>query len=286
MKGRRRKQKLQRQIIRRRITPQARRRRRMFNIVMALVLVALLAIGGWIGYPYLWNSLCNLSYFKVTRITFAGLQRISEKELRAILPQIGGENLFSLDFETLKAKLECHPWVEGASLHRQLPDRLLIKIRERTPAALISREGLWAVDSHGVVLPLDAARGELDLPLLNIGPGQAPAPGVTLAENRMLAVLPGLEALRKRLPDLWRVISEVSWDEQEQIELLALDQPLRVLLGKDVSWRQMRNLYTFLIYQGQRFGLEGIQSLDLRFWGQVVVRRNSAAFDSTSKRII
>lgn len=269
-------------MVRRRITPQARRRRKWVNAGIALSLVGLVCAGGWIAYPYLWNYLCSLSYFKVTRIIFNGLQKVQEKELRALLPQIGGVNLFTLDFETLEAKLECHPWVKHASCHRLLPDKLRIDIQEREPVALLSRAGLWAADIQGVVLPLDSNRGALDLPLVNIGSGPVITPGAALGDSQVVAILPKLHALQRRLPDLWRSILEVSWNEKGEIELLAFDLPSRVLVGKEITWRQMLNFYTFLIYQGRRAGIEDIAFVDLRFWGQVVVRRNTTAADSTA----
>jgi hypothetical protein len=46
----------------------------------------------------------------------------------------------------------------------------------------------------------------------------------------------------------------------------------------------MLSLYAFLIHEGHREGISDIQLIDLRFWGQVVVKRAEAKMDSTSMR--
>jgi cell division septal protein FtsQ len=259
------------------------RDRHLWNVIIALTLVMALGAGGWLGYPYLWDYLCSISYFKVTRITFTGLQMVKEPELRALLPRVGGVNLFALNFTELELRLERHPWVAQAQLKRHLPDGLYIDITERKPVALLSRKGLWALDTHAIALPLDGGRGELDLPLIIADSGQAPQAGSALQEEPLVSFLPLLEALHQRTPNLWNAISEISWDEKGELELYAFGNPARVLVGKSPTWPQMLNFYTFMVYQGRRSGLDDIAFMDLRFPGEVVISRNQAPADSLAK---
>jgi cell division protein FtsQ len=251
--------------------------------VIALLLVAALGAGGWFGYPYLWNFLCGISHFKVTRITFTGIKSVKESELRTLLPQVGGVNLFALNFPDLEKRLQTHPWVKSAQLTRRLPDKLSINITERTPVALLSRQGLWALDDQAVAMPFEAARGELDLPLVVADSGQTPEAGSALVEEPLASLLPKIDALHRRAPNLWATISEISWDDRGQLEIYAFGNPARIMVGDSPTWRQMLNFYTFVVYQGRRNGLDDIAFMDLRFPGQVVVRRNPAPTDSTAK---
>jgi cell division septal protein FtsQ len=257
--------------------------RHLVNVIVALALVAVLGLGGWLGYPYAWDYLCSISYFKVTRITFTGLQMVKEPELRALLPRVGGVNLFALNFPDLEMRLKCHPWVANAHLKRHLPEGLYIDITERKPVALLSRDGLWALDVQAVALPLDGGRGELDLPLVIADSGQTPQAGSALREEPLVSFLPLLNALHQRTPNLWNAISEVSWDANGELELYAFGNPARILVGKTPTWRQMLNFYSFVVYQGRRSGLDDIAFMDLRFPGQVVIRRNQAPADSLAK---
>lgn len=253
------------------------------NALIALALVAVLGAGGWFGYPYLWDLLCRNPYFKVTRITFTGLDTVKERDLRKLWPRVGGENLFALNFPDLEKKLQAHPWVAKAHLRRKLPDKLLVEITERRPVALLSRQGLWALDVKGQALPLDARCGEMDLPLVDADSGQAPVAGSVVEEKRLVSLLPKLDALHRRAPNLWSTISELSWDSRGQLEIYAFGNPARILVGEDPTWRQMLDFYTFVVYQGRRNGLDDIAFMDLRFPGEVVVQRVQAPADSTAK---
>lgn len=257
----------------------------MLNIVIGLSLAALTAAGAWFGYPYLWDYLSHQNYFNVNRVTFQGLEQVREEELRSVLegpPPVIGSNLFALNLSRLEEELEKHPWIENAVLHRRLPNHLLIEINERKPVALYSMDGLWALDIHGVALPLDVDRGGVDLPILNfsvrrdgiqqIQPIQG---GDTLRDVRLVELLGKLEALRRRLPPLWESFSELTLTEGGDVEAYAFRQSAKVLLGGSPGWRQMLNFYTFIIYQGRRAGIEDIEFVDLRFRNQVVVRRTT-----------
>jgi len=270
--------------VHKRLSPQARRRRKTVRLLLSLVLLLMTIAGGWISYPYLWNAICTSPYFNVSEITLVGLDRVSRQELTDRLPRLSGVNSFTLDLEQFEAQLECHPWVADAHLRRQLPRELIIEIREREPVALLSRAGLWAADESGIILPLDSPRGELNFPLVNLEPGPTPTPGLALAETGVVELLRNLHGLQRRLPQLWEMISEVSWNEKDQIELLAFDHAARILLGKDMTYRQMVALYAFLLHEGQREGIADIEFIDLRFRGQVVVKRVIAQTDSTKSR--
>jgi len=284
LKAHKRRQKLHRRLVHKRLSPQARRRRKLLRLIASLTLLSLLIAGGLIAYPHVRNAICTSPYFNISEITYVGLDRVSRQELSDRLPRLTGVNSFTLDLEQLEAQVECHPWVADAQLRRQLPRELIIEIREREPVALLSRSGLWAADASGVILPLDAPRGELNYPVVNLPPGPTPSPGLALAETSIVELLPKLRALQRRLPQLWEMISEVSWDAKGQIELLAFDNAAKVLLGKDMTFQQMLGLYAFLLHEGQRKGISDIECIDLRFWGQVVVKRLPAETDSTRTR--
>jgi hypothetical protein len=263
------------------------------NVVIGLSLAALTAAGGWFGYPYLQDYLRRQSYFNVERVTFRGLERVREEELRSVLegpPPVVGSNLFALQLEELQKKLERHPWIESAVLHRRLPDHLFIEISERKPVALFSTDGLWALDVRGVALPLDVDRGVLDLPIVNFRGDRDGLPqirsfqgGDTLRDVRLIELLGKLEALRRRLPPLWEAFSEITLTEEGDVEAFAFRQSAKVLLGGSPGWRQMLNFYTFIIYQGRRAGIADIELVDLRFRNQVVVRRTTAKTDTTDQ---
>ncbi|HPR83305.1 MAG TPA: FtsQ-type POTRA domain-containing protein [Pontiellaceae bacterium] len=89
-----------------------------------------------------------------------------------------GTNLFSLDLDKLRQKLEEVPLVESVTIDRRLPDTLIINITERVAMSQIRwnpRALPFLVDRFGVILPM--TRSGQSLPLIeglklqNLRPG-------------------------------------------------------------------------------------------------------------------
>ena len=61
-----------------------------------------------------------------------------------------GVNIFDVDLAHAAGQLESHPWVKTATVERELPDTLHIRITEHEPVALIvDDQGMALVDASG-----------------------------------------------------------------------------------------------------------------------------------------
>lgn len=258
-------------------TVRARHPRLIGSFIIALFLVILLLIGGWWTYPYLWRYMSRQDAFKISEIIIRNAGGLDEAVLRVLLPPVEGQNLFAVDLRKVEEALRQHPWVENVKLHRHLPRKLVISVTEKTPAALICTERIWAVDRAGTLLPLENWSGTLDLPLVKFAGQKGHKAGQVISDGRVLGLLPRLQGLKRRLPQLWQMISEIAWDEKGQLILYASGSRTRILLGTQPCWQQMCNLYSFLLFEGSRSGLENIRFVDLRFRGQVIIRRAKAS---------
>ncbi|WP_164099257.1 cell division protein FtsQ/DivIB, partial [Serratia marcescens] len=71
----------------------------------------------------------------------------------------------------VRARLLAYPWIKDARVSRRLPDKLLIDIVEREPAAIWQNHGqLMLIDPAGVPLEPVSREAMPDLPLL-VGDG-------------------------------------------------------------------------------------------------------------------
>ena len=111
--------------------------------------------------------------FTVRGHEITGLRRMAREPIdRVVVEELERTRAQPLvDVSTIRERLLAFGWVKDARVSRRLPDRLVIDIVERTPAALWQdRQRLALIDREGVVLdrvPIDRMP---DLPLL-IGPG-------------------------------------------------------------------------------------------------------------------
>jgi cell division septal protein FtsQ len=90
----------------------------------------------------------------VREIVFYGNRNLSAAELTALLKVKEGENLFGMSSKGLSAKLLVSPWIKSAAVRREvLAGRLLVRLEEREPFALLRKDGaLWIADEQGLLL--------------------------------------------------------------------------------------------------------------------------------------
>lgn len=88
-----------------------------------------------------------------------GLTQVNREELLSVFGQDIGRNIFFVPLGKRRRELEAIPWVQQATLMRVLPDRILVKVVERTPIAFVRMgDQVELADADGVLLPMSAAR--------------------------------------------------------------------------------------------------------------------------------
>lgn len=120
------------------------------RLVIALVLVALLAVGG----VFLYSS----SIFSIESVHVNGAAHLTDKEVSDLAAVPSGTTLLRVDTAGIAARLESNAWVEHASVTRQFPSTLNLNVTERTIAAVVAvssgAQGTqdWAIASDGTWL--------------------------------------------------------------------------------------------------------------------------------------
>ncbi len=164
-----------------------------WRITAVIVLLVLLAPASWLAR----RGATKLEFFHVRSVAVEGT-RYLDPEL--VLERLAVDTMQSVwdDTAPLAARLKGMPQVSGVVITRKLPGTLVVTIQENLPVALApSPRGLEAVDSVGVVLPIDPLAEDLDLPI---------------AVQRDRLILRMLADARSNSPTLYRRISEVSRD--------------------------------------------------------------------------
>jgi cell division protein FtsQ len=98
--------------------------------------------------------------FKVANVDVRGTKRLNELK---VYDQVLGERsraMTQVDLAALRAKVMTLSWVEDARVSRQLPDRIVVDIVERTPHAVLRKPGRLAlIDATGHELePISEAK--------------------------------------------------------------------------------------------------------------------------------
>ncbi|MGN0777647.1 MAG: cell division protein FtsQ/DivIB, partial [Aristaeellaceae bacterium] len=91
--------------------------------------------------------------FRVREISVQGNSTISDEEVIRLSGIREGMNTLALDHDTAEQGVESNRYLSFVCLDVQLPDKLVIQVRERTPAAVIEHCGiLYTADNRGMVL--------------------------------------------------------------------------------------------------------------------------------------
>lgn len=145
-----------------------------------------------------------MEFFDLRAVSVEGTRYLSPE---TVMERLQLDTMRSVwdDTGPLAARLRTMPQVAGVEISRRLPGTLVVKIRENLPVALApSPRGFEAVDTAGVVLPVDPTAEDLDLPI---------------ARQRDAPILSLLGEIRSGDPMLYRRISEVARDGKSSLVL-------------------------------------------------------------------
>jgi len=136
---------------------------------------------------------------RIEEVLVEGRARTDSDEILARLGLAVGKPILAVDPEAARAELEALPWVQSASVERQLPGTVFIRLTEREPLALWQENGvIQVIDRDGGVIPGVEPRRFAHLPLV-VGP-DAPAHAA-----KLIAVMNSEPDLRKRVTAAVRV---------------------------------------------------------------------------------
>jgi cell division protein FtsQ len=265
---------------RKRISPVKRLKElSVFTVKAAVLITAVptLFFGGW----FVYDKVLTSEYLEVKGIAVSGNSRISEDEIVRISGLGGGQNILSADLKGAQKALAGHPWIKGAIVKRDLPDKIVIEVSERSAVLLASMEGLdglYVVDLDGVLFKRYSPSDSLDLPVVtglekkNVT-GEGP---YALADN----VLGFVNYLKDREGFKLDAISEIHLDDIYGMSLYTLDA-VRIDMGLGDPAAKLRALDRVVAARGGSLG--DVASMDvsgeLSGGRGVVVELKTAAFD-------
>lgn len=106
-------------------------KRRFFRVLRLTLLSAALLFSGYEIYKFLIYS----PYFKIEEIRIEGNQDINGKDILSLLDVKKGENIFKVKLRQAKRGLRSLKQIKDIDIHRDFPDKIVLKITERVPIA-------------------------------------------------------------------------------------------------------------------------------------------------------
>jgi cell division protein FtsQ len=246
------------------------------RLKMAAVAVgAAVLVGGLSGWAYSYGT--HSWRFRIQSsdsVEISGVQNASRAHVMEVAAADIGRNIFFVPLDERKHQLEQIPWVEQATVMRLLPNRIAVNIVERTPVAFAQiGPRVSLIDAHGVVMGMPADRKtKYSFPVIRgiaeSEPLSSRAAAMTIY-NRLVSELSSGD------PKYIQQLSEVEISDPEDIKVTANDPggTMAVHLGASDFLPRYKLYVAHIAEWRQQF--PNLQSVDLRYEGQVVVNPDS-----------
>jgi cell division protein FtsQ len=216
----------------------------------AIVAAALAVLAApWWGPPLL----SHLSFFRVHDVEVSGYRYLQPADVLARLRLDTTTSVWT-DLSELEHRVEMHPQIKSATVDRELPGTLVVRVTENPPIAYVSTpQGLRPVDKDGRFLPIDPSRIAIDLPVL------------ARADTALLHLLANVRSVS---PALFGEISDIRRTGGDDIALTLQSAQVRALAS--ISAQRLADILPVEADLARRKAR--VTELDLRFRDQVIAR--------------
>jgi hypothetical protein len=224
----------------------------------------MLVVGAAVLAALYWNR--NVT---VDELTFSGSDLSNIEVLTKVAGVEFGVHPDSLDLEAIVQRIEKVNYVKQATPYIEPSGELSIQIKERTPIALLIKNGNRAyVDPDGIKLPIIEGK-TFDLPL--VYGFDASLDGDTLKSEAFKQISSFLIDARNNEFG-WMTISEVAYNKEEGVVALSQENGVKLLFGTNDFPTKLENWEAFYTEVIRVKGIQAMQQVDLRFADQVVTR--------------
>jgi cell division protein FtsQ len=219
-------------------------------------------------------SVANSSLFNLTEVIVEGNQLIETDTIKELSGLRLGANILKISLNTVKSSIEAHPFVNEAEVRRNYPNKLVIKVRERSPLALaVYDQHFLAVDEAGYCLEVLSLMGADRSSLTRI-----------IANDSILDLKPGQKTQDAGLLAALKLVSQIDPFFIENIrEVQALSEWDLALITKEglpVYFGPPENLAVKLQYYEEilvknsaECNAQTLEYVDLRYDTQPVIKR-------------
>lgn len=200
-----------------------KRRRSIFLSLLMFFLILILLL-----------LLLTTDIFEIRKITVSGNKKLSYNDIVSLSGVIKGQNIFEVDRQQVKSKLEANPYIVVKSIKRKLPSELIIDISERQEAMMVEMaDGYALLDESAVYLQHVAQKGQWLLPVvvgmedvMNVPAGT----NIAAISDKGKALINLISALKRY--DMLADITHI--DIQSEYDMIAVtDWDMQIKFGDD-----------------------------------------------------
>jgi len=241
---------------------------RRWRVYASAGAVAALIAGAVVARAPVTNWVRGHPYFAIAEIVVTPTVRVRPGALLQWVGLRPGMSIWTIDPDALAARLAAHPWIRAAEVRRELPRRLVVRVRERRPVAIVLIDQLYYLDRGGAIFARLGAQDALDLPFVTgieaaVLAGERPYPRHAIRQALRVVELLRAAGLPFR-------VSEVHIEREQGITVFPVDPKVALSFGWGHFPAKVTRLAAAL---GVVAGREAqIREIDLTYDAQAVIR--------------
>ncbi|MFC1859608.1 cell division protein FtsQ/DivIB [Thermodesulfobacteriota bacterium] len=218
------------------------------------------------------DFLTQCDYFKTETLTVQGSQRLSTQDVLQQAQLTAGINALSVNLPLTRKRLLGHPWIAEASINRELPGHLNIRVVEHKPLAILDLGRKFLMNEHGAIFKEKVASDPQDLPVVT---------GLEFSDI-IIADRPGSDAFKAVMEVLKlgqrpacvlsnRLIKRIEVDKEIGLTLFAFEKDKVIKLGYHNYRNKYAMLKTVLFHLKKEPGVPDFEVIDLNHSNRIVV---------------
>jgi cell division protein FtsQ len=221
---------------------------------------------------YSYSVLISVPYFEIKEISVRGLKELTEKDVLASAEIKPAQNLLAINTDAVIRRVAANQWVKNVYIGRELPNKLVLEVQERSPLALVKQgSDFYLMDGEGFVFKKLGKSDQVDLPVLT---------GFNVQDKTKTTLFLSMLNLLKTISSSSRysylgTISEIHIDEVFGLSLIS-GTGLYLKLGMGGFESKLKKLTLVLADLDQRGMKNGYLCIDLSDESKVTVQRKNA----------
>jgi cell division protein FtsQ len=243
-----------------------------FKVASLIAVVTLMSFMFIFGY----DLMTQCDYFKAKSIVVTGNHILSEQDILEQSEINKNVNILSVNLSILQEKIRSNPWIEDAEVMRDLPDKLIINIKEQQPIAILDLGRKFFINASGKIFKETSASDPDNLPVvtgLKLSDINFPGETSSIAFSAVMSILQLGQEPNTILPN--RLIKAIEVDREIGLTLHMLDDASfkinKIKLGYNNYQNKYDKLQHILTYLGTEDTLSGFNSIDLNNLNRIIV---------------
>ena len=248
----------------------------MMGIRMMLASVALTAATGF--FILIHDIVTQCDYFAVKDLTIEGARRLSSKQVAHQAQVRVGNNILAINLSLARKRLLAHPWIAEAEISREIPSRLIIRIKEHSALAMVDFGQKFLLNHQGQIFKTFDPAERLNLPVIS---------GLELADLEVYSMTESSNPARRTVDSLPfravmqvldlgkqhgsilpnRIIRKISVDRQIGLTIYAFDRLKAISIGYSDyigKYHMLAKLFSYFKRQRNLFDYDRIDLNNLQ----------------------